>query len=697
MNTRVYAATLLALSLGSCAPIKNTLRLDTRLFVRVPLPLSSLDENKDYQASGWTFHHVVQGPHAKDPEAQWFMAVHPSKGHKTALLSLWRSDRALDAIIPEVAQATYQAFKVYPQIIEPNLINKPEKSRTRQGIAKTMQDMRAQQRPHAEPVNLAVREKPHPLWPAHPKTGQQDPFWYQSDDFTQLASAREQVRQKTGGAARGIKIAILDNGYDRRHDALPRHMPEKEVPMADMLNHLGCFTHTCSIEGPGHTNDGHGMGTLGILAGPRITITDKNHKPVTAELGAAPDASIVPVRIAPWVISLSTANFATAIDYASREQGCDVISMSHGGAPSMMWMDALNAAYDRGTAMFAATSDYVNVPTSRLGIIGPSATVFPAASRRVVGVAGITAAHRDYARTDWKHYLSGFFKPSHWFDKLFLLRGSYGPDGVWRTPLSKSHQDDERKMDGSQMLRHGSLHAHPIAACSPAIPWLSYDEKTKASRVDLDGGGTSASTPQVAGAAALWMAAHRHEFSAQEWQSWKKPEAVYTALLLTADRRAWAKESKREDQKGDTYLGAGTLKARDALSISYAKARSLNGKTLHWPTSPTGAPRDFYDGYRSFANMLFAKDASLLYKYRLMPRLEKVLRNPSAAERQQALEDIYFNAELLQEWKAGRVSLNEEGLKAMPLARMRKAFRVNEPEITARAQAKAAKAMQTKP
>jgi len=61
-------------------------------------------------------------------------------------------------------------------------------------------------------------------------------------------------------------------------------------------------------------------------------------------------------------------------------------------------------------------------------------------------------------------------------------------------------------------LASGQLRPHPIAAYSPNTPWLSVrDEKGTriADGVDLDGAGTSAATPQVAAAAALWLQKHR--------------------------------------------------------------------------------------------------------------------------------------------------------------------------------------------
>src|ERR1700720_3682788 len=70
--------------------------------------------------------------------------------------------------------------------------------------------------------------------------------------------------------------------------------------------------------------------------------------------------------------------------------------------------------------------------------------------------------------------------------------------------------------DESQTWRQGQLRPYPIAAYSPNIPWIAIRHTSKgwfADGVDLNGSGTSAATPQVAAAAALWLQRHRSEFS----------------------------------------------------------------------------------------------------------------------------------------------------------------------------------------
>jgi hypothetical protein len=301
---------------------------------------------------------------------------------------------------------------------------------------------------------------PNKYWPA-PTSGELE--WHLDDDRTQLRTAS----LATWTEQRTIRVAHLDTGIDPLQITLPDN-----VDFAGERNFLDGTSGNNSANDPGKPAgmsgwacfNSHGTGTLSLLAGTSV----KTAAPYEANgyLGAAPNTVIVPVRMADSVIHLYSVTMAEAIAYAAlpSEQGgagCDVISISAGGLPSQIWADAVNYAYERGVVIAAATGDNIHGLPTR-------GTVWPARFRRVIAVAGATANNTPYNG-------SSSTDPGHW-----MMEGSYGPRHV---------------MD------------HAISAYTPNTAWAHWegtDVQPKHVKIDVDGGGTSASTPQVAGAAALY-------------------------------------------------------------------------------------------------------------------------------------------------------------------------------------------------
>ena len=85
-------------------------------------------------------------------------------------------------------------------------------------------------------------------------------------------------------------------------------------------------------------------------------------------------------------------------------------------------------------------------------------TIWPSYFRRAITVTGATYDKRPYTT-----------------DKWFVLQGSWGPDEI---------------MDKA------------IASYTPNVAWIKYDTDVD---YDMNGGGTSSSTPQIAAACALWL------------------------------------------------------------------------------------------------------------------------------------------------------------------------------------------------
>jgi len=313
--------------------------------------------------------------------------------------------------------------------------------------------------------------------------------WHLGDDYTQLRKARDAVVFSDPRT----RIAHLDTGYYRAHCTTPRFT-------LDHLerNFVSGDTDPRSAEDPDNRrllldNSGHGTGTLSILAGA--------HAPDYGDidLGGAPDAEVLPLRIADSVVLFYTSAFARALDYAVSRH-CDVVTMSMGGLPSRAWREAVDKAYVNGLCLVAAAGNNVNgLPTRHI--------VYPAHYGRVLAVCGVMANQRPYAD------LKG----------LSTLEGNYGPKSRMTAAL---------------------------CAYTPNIPWAAYGCPTT---LRLNGEGTSAATPQVAAAAALWFEKYKREIP----RDWRRVEAVRNALFQSADVKGL--DAKR--------MGRGILKAYDALEV----------------------------------------------------------------------------------------------------------------------------------
>ena len=281
------------------------------------------------------------------------------------------------------------------------------------------------------------------------------------------------------------------------------------------------------------TNRGHGTGTIGILAGgdTRGLRSEPAIPDGFGALGGAPAAKVVPVRIANSVVHFWTSTVAQGIDYA-RRIGADVVSMSMGGLPAASWADAVNAAYEAGVVVVCAAGNSFNgLPT---GLI-----VYPARFNRVLAACGVMAEGNPY------HGLGG------------PMEGCAGPIGKMWTAMS---------------------------AYTPNTPWCRIGSTDI---IDMNGGGTSAATPQIAAAAALWLAQHGDRFQ----RSWQRVEAVRAALFHAAKR-----EGDKPDGSVDPLLGRGLLRARAALDMIPAQSSlrqtapdSGSLAFLHLVTSRLGA------------------------------------------------------------------------------------------------------------
>ena len=293
-----------------------------------------------------------------------------------------------------------------------------------------------------------------------------------------------------GTKGHGVRIAHLDTGYA----GPPNFPPHPSQPRNLLTNLARDFTvdpPANSATDPGSVNpllnSGHGTATLALLAGTRLklTLNIKNGGALTFEgdFGGAPDAEVVPVRISESVIHLYTSAMALGLDYAITT-GCDVVSLSHGGLPTQAWAAAVNRLYDAGIVLAAASGDslYFKVIT-----LATHFTVYPSAFNRSITVCGATF--------DDAPYITGDFAE---------MQGCWGPAAV---------------MDKA------------VSAYTPNVAWMDM----RTGGYGMNGSGTSASTPQVAAACALWLQLYKSQYPAKDW---RRVEACRLALFSSAAKNA---------------------------------------------------------------------------------------------------------------------------------------------------------------
>ena len=427
-----------------------------------------------------------------------------------------------------------QAFVVFEPDITLIDSNQSERYRDQQAEAVATLKQANEQSENSESLASGdtVVVGPTKVWPVG------EPFWHKGDNYSQLTRAAKRVGEQLDNNRSGVVIAQLDTGY-RVDDA---YRPDK-LDQSRSYSFTGKGRCGAGNEGGGISDEdtpGHGQRMLSLLAGPAATIEG-----VTDTLGGDPYASIRVYRIAEsWPVHFSTRRMTAAIDCA-REEGVDVISMSAGGLPSIAQRNAVNAAYDEGVAIFAATGDFFHIPFTNIKLLGES-TVFPARYTRVIGVAGATAEHDSYGDSP------SYWKLAAWPVKPLLsrfgnwmLRGSFGPESV--------------------------MAGHTVAGYSPNIDHGFSVNNQK--QVRRNGAGTSSSTPQAAAAASLWLAQEEAAIrEAGHWRSWQKTEAVYQAMLQAAANAAEA-DARYQDK---ARFGEGPVKASDMLDIRYAELTARN-------------------------------------------------------------------------------------------------------------------------
>ena len=399
--------------------------------------------------------------------------------------------------------------------VEPNVVHKREfanaaPDRAAQPSGQASADTEQQGPPYLPREGLNTHYPPKSGTPF-------SPAWHLDQDHGRFLQAWGVTQGKD------IRIAHLDIGWWPDHDSAPLHM----------LCNLGRnFVEggTDTVDPGEGINAGHGTATLALLAGNRVSLcgTEEENQGQAYDgfIGGAPEAEIVPVRIAGVagsVIYLYGETMARGLTHAldpGDGRPCHVVSLSHGGLPMKSWARAVNALYEAGVVVVAAAGDSY---WAEVTDIATHFTVYPSAFYRVLTSTGVTYDGGPYKR-----------------DELGVMQGCWGPDKV--------------------MMK-------ATGAYTPNVPWMVY--KTKHDW-DMNGGGTSASTPQLAAACALWLAAYGKDYA----YNWRRVAACRAALALSvADK----KENLSE-------IGLGRLDVEAMLEKRLAtkvKTLSEQGKLQH--------------------------------------------------------------------------------------------------------------------
>ena len=336
--------------------------------------------------------------------------------------------------------------------------------------------------------------------------------WNTGAAFSQFDAARHKVGTKQDR----IIVAHLDTGFDPKHQTRPAGIVDKTLWRNFVDDGHGPHDAIDHAPAGSLSNRGHGTGTLSLLAGNRLDGTSPGWLGFSDYVGGAPLVQIIPVRVANWVVRFSTSTLVQGFDYA-RQRGAHVLSMSMGGLSSAALVDAVNLAYEHGVVMVtAAGNNYAYRPS-------PKSIVFPARYQRVLAACGVMSDGRSY---------SGLASGT--------MQGNYGPDSKMATALG---------------------------AFTPNVPWAEID---CGKIVDMDGAGTSAATPQIAAAAALWLAEHWDTVKNYP-EPWMRVEAVRHALFSQALKST----AKMNAQETLEKIGQGVLRAEDALAVLPLAANKL--------------------------------------------------------------------------------------------------------------------------
>ena len=193
---------------------------------------------------------------------------------------------------------------------------------------------------------------------------------------------------------------------------------------------------------PGGPN--HGTATASVIASPPGSqSSDKKFV-----VGAAPEARIVPIRVANSVLHLSLRRVSKALRFAYTNN-CQVVSMSLGGPfTSRAFRRELRRAVEKGVIVISAAGNYVPF----------RAVVFPARYKEVVAVAASNAVDRP-----WKFSSRGS-------DVDITAPG----ESVYRALIKEKNGKLEQDCERSSGTSYATAHVAGVCAL-----WIAYHGHAK--------------------------------------------------------------------------------------------------------------------------------------------------------------------------------------------------------------------------
>ena len=250
-------------------------------------------------------------------------------------------------------------------------------------------------------VARAWPDEQHSLYMGASSSGKPDPWCLATRKIRDRGWAPRMIRAEAAwqtlaaagkGRGKGVKIGLLDTGW------LPNdELEEDQFVLDDAYDYVRGTGDTQArdpVPGGPFRQSGHGTKVASVLAS-RGELTDPPagdenggttgpggaRSPNERVTGVAPDASILPIRVAPTVVTLAEADVGRAIRRAMCA-GCDVITISMGGLPPPNVLAAVADAIAAGVIITAAAGNCVPF------------VVAPASFAGVVGVGGCTPAGR---------------------------------------------------------------------------------------------------------------------------------------------------------------------------------------------------------------------------------------------------------------------------------------------------------------